>query len=208
MNDLITPVDPRELQARAEADAQAAAGRGEDLVARAAQLTDSMTRQIAEIRADQRLSDDAKAADVARLTAETNANRKALGAAHEAGLAAELDTLRRRLCSPPGVATGAERIARDASFRDAMQRAHATEARNGPVHPLMDVIHGARLTGDDLQERAAMVVALERGDADVLDAWLQAHPEDGEVLNQAYGAHFEVTDRKRKFARAMHFHKI
>jgi len=210
MTDLFAPVgvppaELQELRSRAEADAQTAVSRGEDLVAKAGQIADQAGRRIADIQGDQRLAGEAKAQDVARVKAERNASVKALGVAHEAALAAELDGLRRRLCSPPGGATGAERIARDASFRDAMQRAHATEPRDGVFHPLMDLIYGARLTGDDLQERAAMVEALSRADADVLDVWLQSHPEDGDVLNRAYDVHFAVTDRKRKFARSMQF---
>jgi len=207
---VFTPADPAELKAQAEAEASSAARRGEDLMAKADEVSARAAERIAAIRSDQRLTDEAKAADVAPIVAKRNARVRALGEELEASLTRELDTLQRRLCTPPpsASATGAEIIARDASFRDALQRARQTETRDGVFHQLMDLSHTARLTGDSLQERAAMVVALERNDVDVLNAWIAEHPDDAEILQQAFDLKDRVTDRKARFGRSMQFRAI
>ena len=72
----------------------------------------------------------------------------------------------------------------------------------------MGLLHSARLTGDSLQERAAMVVALERNDVDVMNGWLEDHPEDDDALQKLYDVHHRVNDRKAKFGRAMRFVRV
>ncbi len=207
MTDVFVPADAAGLKAQAEAEAQAAARRGEDLMAMAGEVAALARERIARIRNDERLTDEAKAADVAPIVAARNAKMKALGEELEVSLGRELDTLRRRLCTPPpsAAATGAEIIARDASFRDALQRARQTKPRDGVFHQLLGLSDTARLTGDSLQERAAMVVALERNDVDVLNAWIKEHPDDAEILQRAYDLHDRITDRKARFGRALQF---
>jgi len=63
----------------------------------------------------------------------------------------------------------------------------------------MGLLHSARLTGDSLQERVAMVVALERNDVDVMNGWLEDHPEDDDALQKLYDVHHRVNDRQAKF---------
>lgn len=67
----------------------------------------------------------------------------------------------------------AEKVARAASFRDAMDRAEATE--RGP--DLAALMSRAAYTQDELQERAALTVAVERQDIDAMNVYLESHPE-------------------------------
>jgi len=193
---------------RAQVEAEAAARRGEDLVARADRVASDAGRRIAAIEADTRLSDDAKRIDIEAIKRSVNAERKALRDVYEGQLTDRLDVLRRRLCSPPESASTAEAIARDASFRDAMERARRTEARTAVGHPLADLLFSARLTADSLQERAAMVIALERGDLDVVEAWVETHPNDRAPLEELREVHHRVTDKRERFGRSMAFARI
>lgn len=196
------------IPTEAKAEAQTAARRGDNLVDVVDRVRDEAQRHIDKTRADTRLSNEAKAADVATLTAEANARITALSAEHEASMQRRIDELRRGLCTPSSTAIGAERVAIDASFRDALERAKRTELQEGTKHPLIDVFNSARITGDTLQQRACLVEALARNDVDVMNAWLADHPEDDRALNDLYAISRETVDITAQFNRSMQFRPI
>ncbi len=190
---------------QAQEQAQAAVRRGEDLREAAGNLIGETRAKIDRVRKDERLAEDAKVCDIARIKAKANAQVKAFRAEYEASLHRERDELRLQLCTPSRHTTGAERVAVDASFRDALERAQRTPPQEVDRHPLADLFHRATLTGDGLQQRAAMVVALERDDVDVLNAWLESHPGDDTALQRLHDLHFVITDRRETIHRAMRF---
>ncbi len=205
MTQVDQPPTEASFAGQARDEAERAVRRGDDLGALADQVSAEARRRLDAIRDDTRLSGEAKVSDTARVRAERNARMRALGEAHEAALRGELERLQRQMCSPPAGLTGAERIATDASFRDALQHAHQTEQRDATRQQLMDLWHSARLTGDSLQERATMVIGLERDDRDVLAAWIETHPEDAEPMQHLHEVHNRVHDRREQFGRAMRF---
>ncbi len=196
------------LDEAATAEARTAASRGEDLVARSERVAEETLRRIAAIKADSRLTEDARRGDIAELTKAANQKRAALGAVHEEGLMGRLEGLRRRVCSPPGGLTGSETIAVTSSFRDALERAKRIEYSEAGARELAELARTARTISDPLLERAAMVVALERGDVDVLNAWAENHPAEAPALNELFELERGVGSIEQRFRRAGHFAKI
>lgn len=144
-------------------------------------------QRIEEIREDKRYTPDAKAEQIKETKEQHNAKIAELRKLHADSIAADTDRIRRQLFKPLGNITDrpADKVARDASFRDALQRARAT-TKDADSSDLVDLLNDASFTGDDLQERAAMVVAMERGDVPALDQWLERHPSDNASISALY----------------------
>lgn len=131
----------------------------------------------AGIEGDDRLSAEGKAEMLAVARDKANAAIEQVQAGAEAAVVAERTTLESRLLAAPPAPLGStpgDRIAHGASYRDAVQRA----AMTATSAELLDLQRRAQLTGDSLLARATVVVAFERADADVLNAWIAANPND------------------------------
>ena len=157
-------------------------------------------KQIDEIKADSRLSPQAKDDDVKAIANKVNARRAALGKAFEAQLESEAEGLRRKLLSPPETFVSADRILQEMSFRDALRSAHETSTSA----ELMGVFRSAQLNTDTLQQRAALTVALERGQPAVLEAWLAEHPGEQARFQRLVDLEHEISSQQR-FHRSLQF---
>lgn len=114
----------------------------------------------------------------------TNAAIAALGAAEIAMFDTERTNLERDVLAPPALplgATATDRIVRDTSFRDARERARATSAHPTSLDESLEALYRDAMTvGDAIQAKATLVVALERGDVDTINAYTEEHP--GEIV--------------------------
>ena len=63
----------------------------------------------------------------------------------------------------------------------------------------MELLEQAERTSDKLQSRAAMVIALERDNLDVLNRWVEANPAYEKEIQRLYdisgNSRFELRDR-------------
>jgi hypothetical protein len=66
-------------------------------------------------------------------------------------------------------------------------------------------MRSARLTSDTLQERAVMVVGLERGDLNVLNAWFEKHPGDSADVKELDDIRWLLNSAAGTFQCAMSF---
>jgi hypothetical protein len=190
----------------ARVDAERLVAQGKDLREVANERGLASQAQIAAIKADTRLSPEGKAADIAAIKQRSDVERKVMGEVFEAQLRGEAETLRRKLLSPPETYVAAERIAQEMSYRDAFQRARSTSTDNR--RELMDMFRSASMMSDGLQQRAAVAVAMERDDVDVLNAWIEANPNDGERLNRLYDLERELNSTAARVHRSMHFQRL
>ena len=95
----------------------------------------------------------------------------------------ELEEKHLRPKRPHWAADPAERVARDGSWRDALDRAD----RADNPEALLRLLRRAQSVGDDIQERAVLAAAFERGPAaylDVLNAHVGAHPDEEGALQE------------------------
>lgn len=159
--------------------------------------------RVEDIKADSRLNPQAKNDDVKAIAAEANAKGAALGKAYEAQLRDEAESIRRRLWSSPDMLNTSERIAQDASYRDAMERARRTDP-NRPAE-LIELFKSASMISDSLQQRAAMTVGLERGNDEVLNGWVSEHPADLDRMQRLIDLNQSINSVKLQFQRAMFF---
>lgn len=175
---------------------------GRDLVLLAQATATEAQTKIQTIQADSRLSAGARQQDVEEVRAKANALIHAYGRAHEAGLAKQYDTTLTRLSTPPTGLSGAERVATDVSFRDATDRANRTAEDGGE---LLALYSRARRTGDAIQQRAALVVGLERSDEHVVGAWVDENPADGDKVQSLRALTVEMNHPQRRLMRGFIF---
>lgn len=162
---------------------------------------------VAEIIGDRMLSEEGRreklarayvAADDAVLVVRNRAKKKA---------AAEIAKLEKKLIGPGPASmalTGAEKIARDASFRDALGRANTAAQTplesmgalvtiggvqqnvTAPTAALVSMLDQAELVGDTLQAKAILTVAYQARNADVVNAFLGYHADLDTDLNRLW----------------------
>ena len=161
--------------------------------AKAEQVREEFRAREEGIRNDPRLTPETKQRDINTLKTATNTILAELAEFDREDAETERKKLERDLFSPPGLGlmSPGERVARDASFRDAMQRARATS--RDTQDDLVALLNEAELTSDALQARAAMAVALERRNVPALNAWIDGNPHDDGPINRL----FELTDNQR-----------
>lgn len=175
---------------------------GRDLVALAGSTSEDAQRRIAAIRADDRRSAAAKQQDEAEVRAQANALIHAFGRAHEAELVKDYDVTLTLLSTPSSGMTGTERVSADVSFRDALDRASQT-AEDGRA--LGALYARARRTGDAILQRAAFVVALDRGEDDIVAAWVDERPADRDRVERLRLLSLEMTNPQRVVLRGFGF---
>lgn len=121
------------------------------------------------------LTDEGKAPVIAGIWTDTTDQIRAIRARVRGDDTAEIARLERRLVLAPrplGASTG-ERIALDASYRDALARASAIEGDS----ELIDLLDQALLVEDDLLARAVAAVAYRRVRPEVLNHYTASKPE-------------------------------
>lgn len=140
-------------------------------VSKATTVHQTARAELAAIKSNNDLTERAKGEYSARVRAEANAKLAELQAEFQAAADARLDGLKRQVftAAHPYNATSTDRIAIDASYRDALERA----ARTDPVSTeLQELTQRAVLTGDKLLAKAAAAVGLERADIQSVDVYL------------------------------------
>ena len=161
----------------------------DDRALKADELRASFGRMQQHILDNPMLSEEGKHEQIAAVREQTNAKIRALQDEASAALEAERQRLERLLFSPPRPLSAAttsvsDRIAQDASYRDALDRARRTDP--GQPESLRELLEQAQRTSDDLQSRAAMVIAFERGNVDVINAWSSANPSYERDVDRFY----------------------
>ena len=144
---------------------------------RASELRANYQRSVEALRNDRRLTEEAKAEGIAEARGRTNASLAELYKKRTESRRAERARLERSIFAAPASLPGAtvgDRIAIDASFRDALDRAKRTSIEQ--PEELMELATQAEVVGDRLQSRAALVVAFDRGHVEVINAWTDANP--------------------------------
>ena len=152
---------------------------GHDLRQVAADVATSAQSEVSRLNADSRITDAARAQDIAEVRALSAARRAALGAAYQAGLRSERESIATKLSRPGAEARNSDPATVLVSYRDATDRALRTsEDPAGADGELGTLFKSARRTGDALLERATLATAIDRQDVEVMEAWLDAHPGD------------------------------
>ncbi len=135
------------------------------------------SERIAAIRKDDRLSDKAIRIALAQAWVTAADALAKLREAYQDDFDRERRQLEARVLRPTlsGLApTTSDRIAQDASFRDALDR--ATKAENST--DLIQLLERSERVGDAIQVRAVVATAFERRDLHTLDAHLERHPTE------------------------------
>jgi hypothetical protein len=156
-----------------------------ELAEQAATLRDRFTARAESIEANGDLSDEARARMLEEARAATNEQIRVLHDQVVGGWESERQQLEKDILGPPPAPMWdgpTDRIARDASYRDALDRVVRTEDSDA----LARLHRTAALVGDYLQERAAMAIALEAGHADIVNAYIEAHPGDGPKIERLW----------------------
>ncbi len=170
----------------------------DDRVAKAGAIREDFYRFKENLEADLRLTDAAKREEIAARRDAANQKLRELYETDVAAIDTELVALDKHFFAAPALshgATASDSIARDASYRDALARARGTENGGG----LIAMYRDAERTGDWIMARAAMAIAVDRGDLQVLDAWLATHPLDEPKLQRL----LDLTTAKHSTSRAL-----
>jgi hypothetical protein len=150
-----------------------------------ARIHREFTETKAAIAADTSLSDEGRTARLAAVAETANARIDKLRTDVEGGDAVERSSLELRLLAPPSAPLGAsatDKIAHQASYRDAIARANMTTS---PAE-LLELQRTAHLSGDSLLARATLLVGMSRGDADTVNGWSRANPADEELVDRLF----------------------
>lgn len=152
------------------------------------------------------LSDEGRAEALAAATGRANEKITQLRAEQDQQRAAERRRLEQKLLGPPPAPLGAttsDRIAITSSYRDALERAAATDPESDA---LLDLQRTAQLASDSILERATLTVGMQRGDADVVNGWSTAHPADEADADALYVAmHSSANDLRATLAETLAF---
>jgi hypothetical protein len=165
---------------------------------------DTFTSRVAAIRANDRLSELAKREALAQAWVTAADKLDALRAAYQEDVGGERRDLERKLLRPkvPGLApTAADRLALDASFRDALDRASSIESSE----ELVQLLQRSERVGDAVQVRAIVATAVERGDLHVLEAHLEVHPDERADFERLLEMSTGATSRRERLAMSMVF---
>jgi len=161
----------------------------------------------ADITADRSLSATGKAERLAAARDTTNAAIDQIQADAQAALASERASLESNLLAAPSPSLGAtptDRIAQTASYRDAVSRAGMTATPG----ELVDLQRTALLTGDTLLARATLVVGLQRGDPETVNAYVAANPKLGADVERLWNLTHAQRSTVDLWAEAITFAKV
>lgn len=141
----------------------------QDLSTEAGRILDNYNQTVDRIRNNRTLSAEGKRDQLAAAWIRTLDLIAAVRSRYSDDNTAELTKLEDELTKPRRSFsdTPADRVAIDTSYRDALQRAHATTLG---TKELVDLWQLARSAGDDLLAKAAVVVAVNRPDISLVRA--------------------------------------
>ncbi len=166
----------------------------ESAAKRTAKIREQFASEVDTARADKLLSDEGRRQKIARsyLRADTAAAK--ISADIEAVEENSRTLLERTLFRPqlPLGATPSDRIAADASFRDALDRAVATDPDDDSLAQLM---HRSTITGDAIQARAVLAVAADRADLDAAQCIRRGASSDRGRLAEVYRSLCQALDQ-------------
>lgn len=138
-----------------------------------------LDRRILALREDLRLDQGVRVREMAQAYVDARAEMNTLKASFVGYVADERAALERRVFAPPGSApaTAEARVARDASFRDALERAE----RCANQDDLRALQRRAVRVGDDYLEQACLVLAAEHAWQNAVDDYGSRHPESADA---------------------------
>lgn len=149
--------------------------------ARGQEAVAELDRKLDYVRSNPRLSDQAKRSDIAAAWLHYREQVDALQAEDQRQRSARIKQLEQRLFHPAGRGSSTtERAARQASYRDALDRALKIES-DAQARAALDL---AFRTGDDDQAKALATIALDRSWMDTFDAYAEQHPGHHDDLQQ------------------------
>lgn len=125
---------------------------------RARTLADSYTERLRDIRNDQRLSDDGRRGEIARLYVDHREAKRQLREEHEAALRRQRADLQSNAFGLHSTSDRHADIAEQASYRDALDRAE----RVGKPDEAITLMDRSKITGDHLLAKALVTVAAQR----------------------------------------------
>jgi hypothetical protein len=96
----------------------------------------------------------------------------------------------------------ADRITRDASYRDALERARRVPANSSGG--LVELLDQAELVGDDLRARAVLAIGLQRGDAVAVNRYTSTRQAEEADVDRLYEL-LHASSTSVAVARAMRF---
>lgn len=177
----------------------------DDRATRASEARSAYQYAVAQIRQDPNLSPEGRSRAIAR---EWVRAEKEISEAREEWIAQQ-DRIKAsfedRVLRPPKLTYGAtpsEKIMRDTSFRDAIDRADRAESKE----ERLKMLRRARQSGDALMERAVVVVALDRQELAVLQDHVAAHPDEKDAV-EGLVALTTTEAREQKIASQITFSK-
>lgn len=176
---------------------------GDEIITKADEVSRAAQQRIASVKADDRLSEQARQADIGEIRETARQRLAELAEQRDKAVNDEVRRLERKLSTPSQSLSGADRVALDVSYRDALERARAVDV--GDRAALLTLFNDSARVGDELQQQAAMTVALDRGERDVVDAYLDEHPAKREDVEALVEVSNELTSLDRKFRVAGHF---
>jgi hypothetical protein len=167
----------------------------QDVAEQVQAIREAFVQTRASIEADQRLTPEPRAEQIAAARASANKQITALHAEVESGLLTARSTLERKLCSrrPFLGRQTADRITRDASYRDALERARRVPANSSGG--LVELLDQAELVGDDLRARAVLAIGLQRGDAVAVNRYTSTRQAEEADVDRLY----ELLPRRRRW---------
>jgi hypothetical protein len=173
-------------------------------------VRERLDAQIVALRDDLRLDAQVRLRDMAAAYIKAKDKMLALRAQFGEAIAEQRNELERSLLSAPGSGslTAEGRIARDASYRDALERAE----RCADDKELLGLLDRAHRVGDDALERACLVLATEQVAGEpqldgmpspfgrVVDRFIELNPDTADDVRTLQGFDAEVKSARFKLA--------
>lgn len=157
-----------------------AAGDGDPERSAAAQVNRDFRATVDDIRANPSFSNDGRRIEIAKAWVSAETRLAELRTKYSAAAQADIDAAEAKAFGPPGPkpAPGADTIARDANYRDAIQRAQAVDRPEA----LGQLLRLAHRTQDPLFEHAIAVVAAGHNWTRVLAVYSELRPDRAQAI--------------------------
>ncbi len=175
-----------------------------DLAEKAGPIITNYNAALDRHRNDALLSDEGRRAAIAQAWLNTVDQIRAMRAGAANANSNEQRALEDRYLKPqrPLGASVSDTIAQDASYRDALARARATSADK--PDELSQLLAEAEAVGDTLQARAALAIAIIRGDASAANVYIEHHPSSDADLTRLWELSTSKADITYEMNLALH----
>lgn len=178
----------------------------EQAEAEASRLRQEHDRLAERLTSDPRLTDETKREEIRQSAKNVNARIAQMNAEVEATVQAQARDAMKAVLSPDAV-PASERLYRDASYRDSLERATQAASLDAP-DSLVRFLDRADMTGDELGARAALAVAYERGDTATIARFVELNPEMETKVQAAFDTVHRANDTRELIGRAMRLHGL